>query len=352
MNNKTPRIAFEEGYTRFDAVWEDIPRINVPYGYTTDRAQASASYDLGKVDLEGGYRYNVTDRTFREVEQTTEGIVFGAVRLQPATWALFRASAEHGKRDFDGEYEGELSEDASFLNPGPPVNQPLLRRFDLAKKDTDRVTGQMQLSPGGNTTIDVSYSHAKDDYKESEFGLINGKVSSVSADVDYTPNDRWNVYAFASREKFDSFQRGRQSGATPSTSPLDEWTSNVEDKVDTFGGGANFVLVKNRLDVKLNGSYQRVDGDNALDSPPGGTPDVAFGISDYDDTKLLSFGGELGLKASKTIRVSVGGWFEDYTLRDSASSNIATYLPGSIFLAANDSDYRAHVVYVRAVYVW
>ena len=352
MDNQTPRVSFEEGYTRFDAVWEDIPRISVPYGYATDRAQATASYDFGAFDLEGGYRLNKTERTYREVEETSEGVVFGAVRVQPWSWALLRVSAEQGKRDFDGEYDPEHAEDASFLEPGPLTNQPILRRYDLAKKDSHRLLGQLQLTPGGNTTIALSYQNAQDDYDESPMGLVEGKIRGYSADIDYTPSERWGVYAFASRETFDSLQRGRQSAATPSTNPLDDWTSAVKDEVDTFGGGLNLVLVKDKLDVHLNGTYQRVNGNNDFDSPPGGTPDVAFDIAEFDDTKTLMLGGELGYKASKMIRVMVGGWFEDYTLRDSATSAIATYLPGSIFLAANDGDYRAHVVYVRAAYVW
>src|SRR5207244_1899360 len=50
MSNDTPRLQFTQGYTRFDAVWEEIPRVSVPYGYTTDRAQLTASYDFGPVN--------------------------------------------------------------------------------------------------------------------------------------------------------------------------------------------------------------------------------------------------------------------------------------------------------------
>jgi len=352
FDNKTPRIEFHEGYARFDAVWEDIPRVSVPYGYTTGRAQASASYDLGRATLEAGYRYDTDDRTFREVEETTTGTLFGAVLLRPTTWIVLRASAERAARDFDGEYHYAEAEEASFLDPGVPSQLPALRRYDLAKKDTDRVSARLQMTPGGNTTISLAYVAAKDDYKESPFGLASGEVEGFSADVDYTPSDRWTVYAFAARDTFDSLQQGRQSGATASTRDIDNWTSAVTDKVDTFGGGLNVVIVKNKLDVKVNGSYQKVDGTNALDSPPGGTPDVAVAIPEFDDTKILTAGGEVSYRVSKAVRLSFGGWLEDYELRDSATSNIATYLPGSIFLAANDGDYRAHVLYARLAYVW
>ena len=31
---------------------------------------------------------------------------------------------------------------------------------------------------------------------------------------------------------------------------------------------------------------------------------------------------------------------------------LTNYVPGSFFLAANDHDYKAHVLYVRASYLW
>src|SRR6185503_3360741 len=39
LDNKTRRVEFAEGYARFDGVWEEIPRISVPYGYTNDQGQ-------------------------------------------------------------------------------------------------------------------------------------------------------------------------------------------------------------------------------------------------------------------------------------------------------------------------
>ena len=95
MDNKTGRISLP-GYVRFDGVWEDIPRISVPYGYTTDRFDATVGYDFGILTLEGGYKHTKYDRTFRETESTSEnGFVFNA-DLKPVDWALVRGVYEHG----------------------------------------------------------------------------------------------------------------------------------------------------------------------------------------------------------------------------------------------------------------
>jgi MtrB/PioB family decaheme-associated outer membrane protein len=351
MDNKTPRVEFEEGYVRFDAAFEDIPRISVPYGYTNDKLQATASYDFGKASLEAGYRFEAMDRTFRETERTTQNMLSGSLRVRPIDWAVLRATVERGSRDFD-HYDAEESEDASFLNPGPPANLTILRRYDQAAKDTTRVSGQVQVSPWGSSSFGLTYVRAKDDFKDLSHGLIDAKNEAFTADADYTPSDRLSVFAFYTREDIRSFQRGRQSAATLSTNPLDDWTADVRDKVDSVGGGGTVAVVKDRLDLSVSGTYQKVDGNNDLDSPAGGTPDVAFDIAQYDDTKIVSLNAELTYKLQGGWRLALGGWFEDYETQDAASSGLTNYLPGSFFLAGNDGNYRAHVIYARASYSW
>lgn len=351
LDNKTPRITIP-GYVRFDAVWEDIGRISVPYGNTTDRALVSASYDIGNANVEAGYRYDVVHRTFRETEKTMDGTVFGAVRWHPKDWALLRVSGEHASRDFSGDYETELSEDASIVKPTGVGNLPDLRRFDQAKKDTDRINAQLQLNPGGKVTVAVVYLNGKDNYKESSYGLLSTNTSGLTVDVDYQPTDRLSFYGYGARESFKNLQKGRQSGATVSTNPADDWTSSVKDIVDTYGGGLVLVLVKERLDLKVAGSYQKVNGDNALSSPPGGAPDLAVSIPLYDDTKLYSIGADLAYSVTHSLRLSLGGSLEQYKLGDSATGALAYYEPGGLFLSANDGDYKAKVIYAHASYVW
>lgn len=377
LHNDTPRIAFPLGYVRFDAVWEDIPRVSVPYGNTTDAFTASGAYDFGTVSLEGGYRYDKWDRTFRETESTNQNVGYVKADLRASDWVVVRGSFEKGSRGFSG-LEIEKSEDASFLNPGPPSNLLAVPsatvcpggtvcnlRFDQSKKDLDRYGAFVELSPGGKASVTFSYIKGKDRYTESLFGLIRADNEAITAEADYTPHERVNVFAFYTRENISTFQRGRQSGATVSVSPLDDWTSEIKDKVDSLGGGATFRLVKEKVELTLNGSYQKVDGNNHFTSPVGGAPEVARratgGITDipfFDDTKLYTLSAELSYHVTKGLRLGLGGWYEQYNLRDLNSNDITegvvltNYVPGSFFLAANDHDYRAHVLYVRASYLW
>jgi MtrB/PioB family decaheme-associated outer membrane protein len=350
LNNETPRIEFP-GYVRFDSVWEEIPRISVPYGYTNDRLDATASYDFGPVTVEGGYRFTGFDRTFRESTRTTENAGTVAVNLRARGWVLVRGTYERASRDLD-EYDYERSEEASRLAHDPPTQQPTLLRFDQAPRDSNRLGGELQLAPGGSVLIGVSYLYNKDEYTETSMGLIDSKWDSLTANFDYTPGDRWNVFAYYTREDITSFQRGRQSGATPSTRTIDDWTADIATDVNSVGAGGNFGIVADKVYLKLQGRYQKVDGFNDLASPPGGTPDVAFAIADFDDTKLLTVGAEVEYRFAERWGFAVGGWFEDYEIRDAFTSTVLNYYPGSFFLAADNGDYQAKVGYVRLSYRW
>ncbi len=358
LNNETRRIEFP-GYVRFDAVWEEIPRISVPYAYKISRGDATVSYDFGPLDLEGGYRYLKWDREFRDTEETTEDTFILAANLRMLGWAQLRASYETGKRD-RGAYDVDRSEHASYVEPEPVGILPSLRRFDQAKRDVDRFFGLLQLTPTGDLTVSLSYLFNEEDYGREpvvdasglRYGVIDSKSESFTVEADYSPGDRWSIYGFYTREKISNFLRGRQSGATPSTDPLADWTADMDDEVDSFGGGATVALLPEKLDFRALTRYQKVDGMNDLASPPGGTPDVAFPISDFDDTKIWTVAGELEYRLTGLWSIGLGGWIEDYEVRDSATTGLTNYVPGSFFLAANDSDYQAKVAYLRASYRW
>jgi MtrB/PioB family decaheme-associated outer membrane protein len=358
LDNKTPRIEFHEGYVRFDAVWEEIPRISVPYAYTTDNAASSLSYNFGPVTLEGGYKYDRWQREFRETGETTQNTFYGSANVRPASWAVLRATYERGSRSYD-EYDTGRSEHASYLEAEDLANLAALRRFDQAERDTDRLISSLQLSPGGNVTLGLGYVWGREDYSTASHGLLKADSRAFSADVDYTPTARVNLFAFYTREDLSNLQRGRQSGATPSVNPLDDWTSDVSDQADSFGGGLNLGLVPDKLDLKLLGNYQKVDGNNALSAPTGGAPDVArralggvSSIAAFDDTRLWSVNAELAYALKGGWTVVLGSWFEDYELADAASVGSINYVPGGLFLAGNDGNYQGRVIYTRLSYAW
>jgi MtrB/PioB family decaheme-associated outer membrane protein len=382
LDNQTARLTFPAGYARFDAAWNAIPRISVPYGYKTLDLDGIASYGFGRVTLDLGFKHRGIERTFRETEDTSENGVTLAADVRPAGWLLFRGSFERGRRDYE-HLEIELSEEASFVTPGAPANAlavpppdenpafaavyaslcgqgPVCNlRYDQARKDISRYGLTAQLTPTGETGLRVSWLRTEDDYDETRYGLTRAEYDTISADADYTPNDRFTAYAFFTHEKLVNAQRGRQSGSTVSTNPLDDWTSDVDDRVDTFGAGLTLALVKDTWFLDLSGHHQTADGNNDLFSAPGGAPAAARtgvgGIADlplYDDTKMTRIAGELRYAFAKAWSAAVGGFLEDYEIDDSNADGLLNYVPGSFFLAANDADYRAKVAYLQFTFRW
>ena len=217
----------------------------------------------------------------------------------------------------------------------------------------------MSISPSDKVTFLVGYFRTKDDYTESKFGLVTAKLDSLSLDFDVSPNDKTSLYAFYSYEKIANFQIGRQSGATPSNNPIDNWTSDVGDKVNSVGVGADFILVPDKWFLNLYGRYQKVDGNNTLFSAPGSAPSLARAgiggvqsLAVYDDSKIATVSAEAKYQFATEWAVSLGAWIEDYKFNDLASDGLTNYVPASFFLAANDGSYTAKVAYVRFTYHW
>ena len=352
VDNNTERIELP-GYVRFDAVWEDIPRRTVPYGWTSSVAEITGAYDLGRmIGFELGFRRNGMERTFRETRETTENMVHVAADFRPLGWLVARTSYEFGSRDFD-EYDQTRAESESFEDE-EQVNLPGLRRFDQAKRDSHRVVAMIQATPfDGPVNVGLNFVRYFDDYDDdSDFGLLTWRTQSINLEADYAPSDRWSVFAFAGRDVWGGFQRGRQSGATFSTNPADDWTAYNTDKARTVGAGATFTFIPDRLDLRLSSQIQTVNGRAQLESPPGGAPDLAFDVPHVDDTRFLQTVAQLTYRISETWDLTFGAWLEDYDIEDDPSSGTQIYMPAAFFLVPEDADFRGNVAYVRTRYRW
>jgi len=352
VDNQSERVELP-GYVRFDAAWQDIPRRTVPYGWTNQVAEATAAYDLGRVTtLEAGFRHNRMERTFRETRETTEDMVHIAADFRPFSWLVARTSFEAGSRDFD-EYDQTRAESESFEDE-ERTNLPGLRRFDQAKRDSQRVVAMIQATPfNGPVNVGLNFVRYFDDYDDhSDFGLLQWRTQSINLEADYTPSDRWSVFAFAGADVFGGFQRGRQSGATFSTNPADDWTAYNTDKSKTFGAGLNVTIIPDRFDVRLTSQLQTVNGRAQLESPPGGSPDLAFDVGHVDDTRFLQMTAQLTYRFSQTWDATLGAWLERYDIDDDPTSGTLPYMPAAFFLIPEDAGYNGGAAFVKAGFHW
>jgi MtrB/PioB family decaheme-associated outer membrane protein len=360
LDNQTPRITFP-GYASWDRTWNVGARINVPYGYTNSRLDASADFDIGKlVTLEGAYRRTTIDRTFREVEQTVENSVNAALIMHVADMANLRAMYEKGSRGYSG-LDLSRSEDASFVVPPTGLSANALARdgslrFDLANRDTDRAGIIFDISPGNMTSFAFTYLHNMDTYNDTFYGLQNSSYDTYTGEVTLTPNEQWNVTAYYTHEKNGSSQVNNGTNNFPA---VDNFTVGLNDSVDTAGAGATFKLVPNKATLNLSGRYQNLVGTAAFATQPNSSYQLARAsvggvqnIPNADNAKLARFDASVDYAVSPKVMLTFGTWYEDYQFSDVDSVGLQNIYPGAFFLALNDGSYTATVGYVRLTYRW
>jgi MtrB/PioB family decaheme-associated outer membrane protein len=360
LDNQTPRITFP-GYVSWDRTWTDGARISVPYGYTNNRLDASADYDVGRlVTLEGAYRRTTIDRTFRETEQTAENTASVSAIVHVADMANLRAMYERGSRDYSGLDLGR-SEDASFVVPATGLSANALARdgslrFDQSKRDSDRAGIIFDISPGSMTSFAFTYLHNKDTYNDTVYGLQNSSYDTYTGEVTLSPGDQWNVSAYYTREKNGSAQVNNGTNNFP---VIDNFTTLLQDSVDTAGANAVVKLVPNKATLNLSGRYQNLVGTAGFTTQAASSYQLARanigGVQDIpnaDNARIVRLDASVDCTLSAKITLTLGTWYEDYKFSDVDSVGLQNLYPGAFFLALNDGSYTATVGYVRLTYRW
>jgi MtrB/PioB family decaheme-associated outer membrane protein len=338
-DNSSKRIEFP-GYVRFHAVWEEIARITVPFSYTKTDLGAELGWDIGRASrLALSYNLQSWDREFREIDSSDEDIVKVAFDTHPSTRFNVRASYEFGDRSI-GDYHPEAAEN-SFVEAEGVTNLPTLRKYDEAAREYDQLNVNAQLFATDALNFFFGVTGRNEDYNKSEFGLISDDVLQYNAEVAYAPGDAINVYLFGHRFDRESFQRARQSGATPSTNPLDNWQVTLDEITDTLGLG--FTTKVKAWTTDLSAQYSKTDGNADFFSPPGGTPDVAVDFGDYDDVKLLALLARVDYQLNPRARAGVGYRWEDYDIDSFLFRGLQNYLPGALLLNPETGDYSGSV---------
>jgi hypothetical protein len=208
----------------------------------------------------------------------------------------------------------------------------------------------VQLTPTEAWAMTAQFWSQDEDFDEVPLGLLSAKSRTFSVEADYTPGELWNAYAFVTSEDWSTFQRGRQSGATLSFNPADDWTADIDMDGMSAGVGGNLRIIPERLDLRVLARAQRINGFNDMESPPGGAPDFAVDVAEFGDMNIVAASAELEYRLQRYLSVAFGAWFEQYEVRDAYSSGVTNYMPGGFFLDPQDEDYDGGAVYIRAAY--
>jgi len=347
--NKIAELDIPTGYARLDQVWENVPVAVEPYSFSRSRLFGDLTFTLlATTTLKVGYSlYGIRRHDPAregEKDKADEGSFKVSVDSQPADWLAVRVSYITSKRDW--------SLDDTFVAYVPGFN---FKRYFETARDRRSLNALIGLNPIRNLDLQLTYAFGHDDYPKATYGLTRDDFDMYGADLSYAFSRDQSLYVFYTHELYDANQAARQSGATFSTNPVDDWTANLKDTVRTFGAGHGVQFLAGKLGCDVSASYSKASGSSFLDSPAGGTPDLAVNYgAPIDTTAWWTVQSSFKWKVTKSLLAVLGYWYESYTLDDIVRNDVAVdyAAAGAIFLGALEPGYRYHVGSVRLVYSW
>ena len=153
-------------------------------------------------------------------------------------------------------------------------------------------------------------------------------------------------------EKYDNeqFAQGEFDADGDGIPSLTAWKAEGEDVVNTIGGGIQFAVIPQRLDLKVTYSYSEVDGEIDFSIPGGTVPS----FNTVDDTKLHTLDANLKYNIWGGYFVTVGYLWEKFDYDDfnkegfsSVPTDAAGNLNGAILSDTLWSDYNAYIFYTK-----
>jgi MtrB/PioB family decaheme-associated outer membrane protein len=353
VNDRTPVVVENRRASRFD--------------YTKHNAELQGRWRFQQpVALTAGGGWERWDRVdHREVPTSDEYFAKLAVDTTPVDWLLARLTYRPSFRrisdynTFAHLAHTVIEEDiASDAAQGQSV---LLRKYDEADRDRQRVDLLLQFTPLDAFTIGPTASYRTDDYIDSRLGLQEAEAWSAGLDASWTPSARFSLSAGYVYESIDQKQRSR-SREVVGTTVLDfvdfEWLSSNVDVVQTVYASARVALIPKTLDWSLGLSYSDARGEVKTRNPippTSGTAaqDASATAKPFPDTedRLIRF--ETALRYFwKTWSVSLGYIFEKFDKSDYRTDTLNPFVPGvsSIWLGNDLKDYTAHIFVVTLGY--
>ncbi len=344
-DNETPELTFA-GYSRLDQAWVVGPVHNHPFGNEQLTTGIDLDYaPLTNVTVGGTYEFRTREHTLREVEKDKENVFGGRVRVRPVAAVRLEGRYRRGEREIeDSTFVEEYKNDAGAL-----IEQPGLRRYDVADRTQDDAGAGVTWALGERADLSASYGFLRNDYDESRFGLVLDEQQTVATEATIHVSDRLDLvggYGFA-QVKTD--QRSRESGASIATADSLDWMAKLKDQNTFVFGGADWRPGAGKLGLSARYEFSRSRGVFDLENS---RPTLGNRAKDLPGT--LSRRHDVSLEASYQVLAATElaaryAW-EEFDFIDFANKDVPFVNPAStafgpanaIYLGDGLQDYRAH----------
>lgn len=245
-DNKTPRAVYPYiGADSQDQRDEEDGRINLPYSYTRQKADAVMTLRFARAArLKAGIEYSDYSRDYQEVEDSDEFAWLAGISFRGWSQGSLSFNYRNSSRDVS-EYIPNTPLIESHI-PGTVEddeweNHPLLRKYFLTDRDREEFRFRADFFPNPEINVGFAAAYYKDDYDEGYFGLNEAKIETWTIDAGWYPQEHIALTGFYTNEKYDSSQASRTfRNLGTAADPDNDWWADTEDKVDTYNVGLAF----------------------------------------------------------------------------------------------------------------
>ena len=357
-DNRTPEftvgnsVNYDQSLTALNASSENI-------GYTRKTFDVETSVTpMTYTALRVGYTRENLKQTFRTYAGSDTDTVKVSFDTSGSPWVMLRAVYEHSKRTGTG------------LDPETLIEigeQPAMRQFDIASKDSDRFSGVLQLTPVSQFAITASAGVGKEDYPDTAtgFGLRNNDNHDYSIGVDFVPNDIVSLGVSYQYAKFTALQWSRTANPLPAgaslsdpkqqfNDPRRDWSDNSADKTNDVNASMDLIKLIPKTDIRVAYDWNKDESTYVYGLAANTTLPALVQLSPVTN-KLQR--GTLDITHHVTPHVALGMvyWYDKYAVNDYAfSPNTinSVALPSFLTLGYLYRPYTAQTVTARVSYFW
>jgi MtrB/PioB family decaheme-associated outer membrane protein len=360
----------------------DAPVANEVFDYWRHEADLGADYRLSRLlslSLEGGWegwRYD-----HMRVDATDEWSIGAGATLKPMRATSLRARYRYSDRTASGYLRGNTAENPEARG---------LMNYNWSDRRRHLADARAQWAPTRALSVGVTGRIVDEAYggeteggtmvDQFRFGRTDVTAYGAALDVTVTPLERLSLQASYARDhrKETMASVAKDDGpksagffvnpdGTPlvdNYSPVNYWESDITDVADTFGVGATFDVLPQRvvIDARYDLSFSDVDVDTRNPNPVdtgAATPTLANAVAnDWPavKTRLHEASVDLGYRFSASVRAGIRYLYANFDVDDWAWDIMAPYMAGRsaenstryVFAQATYNAYEAHVgtVYV------
>lgn len=319
---------------------DELTAINQPLSYTRQTSRLDGKYRFNRhASLQMGYDFENTRRENAEVDKNDEQSLWGKLKWKVGDgrtngWVKVGQTA----RDGSGYHLPAIN------NEGLYIENPLLRKYNLADLERDEVRLQINYAAIERLSLAANIAYSDDQYTDSLIGLTSASNRSATIEGSYVPTDKVTTYAYYTRDIIDSVQSGREALAAGSGSLASsygpDWFAQTQDSFDSLGLGLQWQEFLPKLSMGADYVYSKGDGEADLQLAAASPfPDI--------QTRLHSINIYTRYQRSRNLSFKLQYRREQYESQDWALDGVTALSadsPTSLYMAEGSPQYDVDII--------